>query len=82
LWDIKTDSYSCVSTLKGNGGDVYTVQYHPHSDYIITGGYDKIVRLFDIERETVTKTFTGHALSISRATFTPLGNLIIKAMRI
>jgi WD40 repeat protein len=53
------------------------VQYHPISDYIVTGGYDKIARLYDIERQQIVKTFTGHKLSISHSIFTPLGNLIL-----
>ncbi|KAJ3258981.1 hypothetical protein HK103_003122 [Boothiomyces macroporosus] len=67
LWDVKNIGAPCVSTLLGHSGD----------DYLATGGYDKIVRLYDVERETITKAFSGHTLSVSKSIFTPLGNLII-----
>jgi COMPASS component SWD3 len=31
----------------------------PLQNHIATGGYDKIVRLFDVESGTILKTFTG-----------------------
>jgi COMPASS component SWD3 len=68
-------------TLTGHTGDVYTVNYHPQGGYIASGGYDKIVRLYDVERERITKAFTGHSLSISSAIFTPMGNLIISGSK-
>ena len=43
----------------------------------MSGGYDKVVRLFDIEHSKVVKTFTGHQLSVSHVEFSPLGNLIV-----
>ncbi|RKO86665.1 WD40-repeat-containing domain protein, partial [Blyttiomyces helicus] len=78
LWDMKSSKMECSATLQGNSsGDVYTVNYHPSGRHIVTGGYDKVVRLFDVERGVVVKTFTGHQLSVSKTIFNPLGNLII-----
>lgn len=46
-----------------------------------TGSYDKIVRLYDLERNTVIKTFTGHSQSVTKCIFSPLGNLIISGSK-
>ena len=43
---------NAIATLQGNEGDVYSVQYHPTGTHLATGGYDKTVKLFDIERQT------------------------------
>jgi WD40 repeat protein len=67
--------------LKEHSGDVYSAQYHPVGDYLASSGYDKIVRLFDVERETVSMTFQGHQQSIPTVIFTPLGNLLISGSK-
>lgn len=50
-------------------------------NYLATGGYDKFVKLFDVSRAQVTKTFSGHTQSVSRVIFSPLGNLIISGSK-
>lgn len=45
--------------------------------HIVTGGYDKTVRLFDVNTGAVVKTFQEHQLAVTKAIFNPLGNLII-----
>ncbi|KAL1916932.1 uncharacterized protein VTP21DRAFT_5129 [Calcarisporiella thermophila] len=81
LWDTKGSKFPCISTLSGHSGDVYTVKYHPNETHIATGGYDKIVRLYDVNTGQIVKTFTGHQLSVSKTTFNPLGNLIISGSK-
>jgi WD40 repeat protein len=55
--------------------------WHRAQNHVATGGYDKIVRLFDVESGSVLKTFTGHSLSISSVMFNPLGNLIVSGSK-
>ncbi|KAL3899107.1 MAG: hypothetical protein SGCHY_002285 [Lobulomycetales sp.] len=57
--------------------DVYAVKYHQAGKQLVTGSYDKIVRLYDIERGTVIKEFPGHTGSVTSCVFSPLGNLVI-----
>ncbi|KAI9014672.1 WD40-repeat-containing domain protein [Gaertneriomyces semiglobifer] len=77
LWDLRTNKMQCMTTLEDSNGDVYSVDFHPAGRHIVSGGYDKTVRLYDIERQTVVKTFSGHQLSVSKTIFNPLGNLIV-----
>ena len=78
LWDVRdTAKCACAATLRGHQGDIYSLQYHPGEQHIVTGGYDKVVRLFDVQKETVVKAFAGHQLSISTCRFNPIGNLIV-----
>ncbi|CAG8769321.1 31346_t:CDS:2, partial [Racocetra persica] len=76
LWDMKTSKYTCVSSLTGHSGDVYTVKFHPGD-----ASYDKTVRLYDVSTGKLVKMFTGHQLSVSKAIFNPLGNLIISGSK-
>ncbi|KAJ2959604.1 hypothetical protein NQZ79_g4942 [Umbelopsis isabellina] len=81
LWDLKSSKANCISTLGGHGGDVYSVQYHRGETNLVTGGYDKVVRLFDVNTGAVVKTFPGHQLAVSKTIFNPLGNLIISGSK-
>ncbi|CAG8446282.1 13569_t:CDS:10 [Acaulospora morrowiae] len=81
LWDIKANQNSCLSSLSGHSGDVYTVKFHPGDNNVVTGGYDKIIRLYDISTGQLVKMFTGHQLSVSKTIFNPLGNLIISGSK-
>lgn len=46
-------------------------------NYVVTGGYDKTVRLWDVRTGSLLRTFSGHKSSVSRVIFNPLGNLVI-----
>ncbi|KAI9362948.1 WD40-repeat-containing domain protein [Zopfochytrium polystomum] len=81
VWNLLVPKSEPSATLEGSSGDVYSVQWHPGSNHLVTGGYDKIVRLFDVERGVVLKTFTGHQLSVSKTIFSPLGNLIVSGSK-
>ncbi|OAJ37621.1 hypothetical protein, variant 1 [Batrachochytrium dendrobatidis JEL423] len=81
VWSINDSGMPCLSTLSGGSGDMYTVKYHPTHSFLVSGGYDKVVRLYDIERGVAAKTFTGHQLSVSKVIFNPLGNLIISGSK-
>ncbi|KAI9206639.1 WD40-repeat-containing domain protein [Polychytrium aggregatum] len=81
LWDLKGARKDCVATYTGFVGDVYSVQYHPAGHHLVAGGYDKTIRLYDLERNVVVKTFTGHQLSVSKTIFNPIGNLIISGSK-
>jgi len=77
LWDMKASKHACVNSFTERSGDVYSVKFHPGDNHVVTGGYDKIIRLYDVSAGRLIKTFTGHQLSVSRTIFNPLGNLII-----
>mmetsp|Transcript_37641 Transcript_37641/g.150106 ORF Transcript_37641/g.150106 Transcript_37641/m.150106 type:complete len:603 (-) Transcript_37641:890-2698(-) len=69
------------AVLKGHEGDVYTVYFHPGGNHLVTGGYDKTLKLYDIRTGQVVRTFEGHNSSVSRAIFNPRGNLIISGSK-
>ncbi|KAJ3106459.1 hypothetical protein HDU97_006245 [Phlyctochytrium planicorne] len=81
VWDLNTAKFPCVGTLSGATGDVYSVMFHPGGEHLATGGYDKLVRLYDIERGIVIKTFSGHQGAVTRTVFSPLGNLIVSGSK-
>ncbi|CAG8509359.1 158_t:CDS:10 [Ambispora leptoticha] len=81
LWDMKGSKHMCITSLSGHTSDVYTVKFHPGDNHIVSGGYDKIVRLYDVNTGQLIKMFSGHQLSVSKTIFNPLGNLIISGSK-
>ncbi|CAG8596188.1 14840_t:CDS:10 [Funneliformis mosseae] len=81
LWDMKASKHSCIFSLVGHSGDVYSVKVHPGDNHVVSGGYDKIIRFYDASTGQLVKMFTGHQLSVSKTIFNPLGNLIISGSK-
>eukprot|EP00937_MAST-01D_sp_MAST-1D-sp2_P007995 g7995.t1 len=71
----------CTAVIPAHDGDVYTVQYHPQGEHAVTGSYDKMVKLFDLRTQQLTKSFKGHHASVSSAIFNPHGNLVISGSK-
>lgn len=67
----------CLAVLSDHGKDVYAVQFHAAGNALVTGGYDRRIRLYDVETQTVLKTLDGHRSAVSSVTFNALGNLVI-----
>ncbi|EFC42170.1 predicted protein [Naegleria gruberi] len=49
--------------------DLYCVEFSSTSDSIVTGGYDNIVSLYDINRNQIIKRFEGHTSSVCSVVF-------------
>lgn len=81
IWD--TNTKSCKATLGGKAttGDVYSVCFSGTSQFVLTGGYDKIVRLYDLTSSSLVKTFTGHGLGVTSVTFDPAARLAVTASK-
>lgn len=45
--------------------------------HLVCGGYDKIIRLYNIEYDTVVKTFSGHLAAVTHTIFNLVGNLVV-----
>lgn len=86
LWSAQQASdakHACVGVLGGahDAGDVYSVQFHPGESHLVSGGYDKTLRLHDVRTGQVIKTFVGHQAAVSSVAFNPYGNLIISGSK-
>ncbi|KAF2068728.1 hypothetical protein CYY_009949 [Polysphondylium violaceum] len=82
IWDIQSPSKPLNPfSTKAHEGDAYTVQFHPGQNHIVTGGYDKMVHLYDARTGVLVKSFSGHNGSISKVIFNPHGNLIISGSK-
>jgi COMPASS component SWD3 len=83
VWDVQAESerMALVNTLTGHESDVYAVSFHPDRHHIVSGGYDKSVRLWDTRNGTTQRLLRGHASSVACALFNPYGNLIFSGSK-
>mmetsp|Transcript_92 Transcript_92/g.252 ORF Transcript_92/g.252 Transcript_92/m.252 type:complete len:620 (-) Transcript_92:93-1952(-) len=77
-------SYECDAseTLVGHKGDVYAIACHPEDPKIVvSGGYDKYVRLWNVDRSSAVRSFHGHTASVTCLTYSSQGNLVISGSK-
>mmetsp|Transcript_61293 Transcript_61293/g.146413 ORF Transcript_61293/g.146413 Transcript_61293/m.146413 type:complete len:633 (+) Transcript_61293:145-2043(+) len=70
-----------MSTMSGHRGDVYTVAYHPVNNLVVSGGYDKTVRLWDVEKAVQSRCFYGHEASVTCLAYSAQGNMVVSGCK-
>eukprot|EP00178_Gracilaria_changii_P010664 TRINITY_DN309_c0_g1_i1.p1 TRINITY_DN309_c0_g1~~TRINITY_DN309_c0_g1_i1.p1 ORF type:complete len:600 (+),score=94.93 TRINITY_DN309_c0_g1_i1:58-1800(+) len=75
--DMGAHAAACRAVLHGHASDVYAVRMQARGNAFTSGGYDRLVRLYDTETETLLQSFGGHRSSISSVGFNARGNLIV-----
>ena len=56
----KRNFSSEIRTFKGHTGSVYSVAISPNGKYIVSGSWDKTIKLWDINTGELIRTFKGH----------------------
>lgn len=78
LWDA-TFRGNQLAVLRGHTGRVWSVAFVPKSDLLLSGGGDKIPRIWRIEGRQASATLKGHSGAILTAAFSPDGKYIVTA---
>lgn len=88
LWDTTSKANIAILGYGNAGmastgitGDIYSCSFDGSGKQLLTGGYDKIVRLYDIGSNSLLKTFTGHGLGVSSVTFDAPSRLAVTASK-
>ena len=74
LTNVKT--IAPVYTLNSSTGSLSTLALSPNGDLLASGGEDKIIHLWDIEKGTKRLTLTGQKNEIRRLVFSPSGKTL------
>lgn len=82
LYDVAGPERKFRTPLTGHQGEVLAVAFAPASDVLATGGVDRFVRLWDVQRgELLTPPLDGHKDEIYSLAFSPRNNLLASGAR-
>ena len=73
-------NFKCLKTLEGHSWDVYSVAYSPDGTKIISGSYDKTVKIWDANTGECLKTLEGHSSGAYSVAYSPDGTKIISGL--
>jgi WD40 repeat protein len=66
-----------LHTLTGHKGAVTSVAYSADGKYVISGGEDRTLKLWDTASGKEVRTFTGHRGAVTSVAFSPDGNMVV-----
>ncbi|MEM7775186.1 MAG: PDZ domain-containing protein [Pseudomonadota bacterium] len=61
--------------LKGHTREIYGVAFLPNADRVVTGAYDRSVRIWDVPLGTTVSNLIGHDREVHRVTVAPDGTI-------
>jgi hypothetical protein len=70
---VDIERLESLGSLCGHGGTIRSLAFHPTGRPLASGGDDRIVRLWDVEKAAVVQTHEGHLSPISSLGFSPDG---------
>lgn len=77
VWEWQSESY--VFKQQGHFNNMAALSYSPDGQYIVTGGDDGKVKVWNTNSGLCFVTFTEHSSSISQVTFTSSGMVVVSA---
>ncbi len=67
-----------MGTLIGHPSSILTVKFSPDGQYLVSGDYDQVIKIWRIETQTCEQTLTAHGNRIWSADFSSDGLLVIR----
>jgi hypothetical protein len=79
IWDVEKASPKLLSTIQGHTDTILAVAFSPDGATIATGGYDRLVKLWDVSTSKLLTVLKEHQDAVYAVTFMPGGRQIVSA---
>jgi WD40 repeat protein len=66
-----------LRTLTGHTGAINAIAYSPDGKFVLSGGEDQTLKLWEVASGKELRTFTGHRGVVTSVAFSPDGNLAV-----
>jgi WD40 repeat protein/transcriptional regulator with XRE-family HTH domain len=63
--------------FSGHNGQIYSVEFSPDGQYVLTGSQDGSARLWDVESGREVRQFISHTGGVAAVAFSPDGKLVL-----
>jgi uncharacterized protein (TIGR03067 family) len=77
LWDVESGAVLRRMDFESTNKTVLTVAFSPDAKRAVSGGNDRVIRLWDLASGTLVRTLTGHLGSVMSVAFSPEGSQIV-----
>lgn len=77
IWNFEAGTV--VHRLEAHHARVVAICFSANGEVLLTGGYDRVIRAWNVATGAEIRAFTGHAGSISDLTFAPDGQSFVSA---
>lgn len=77
LWSL--EAWACLCLYKAHDGPVFRSLWGPHGHYFLSGGYDRVVRVWMQDHASPQRLLVGHDTAISAIAWHPNGLYVFSA---